>query len=409
MADWSGISALHLVLTAQCNLRCRYCFERNKSSKRMDWSVLRASLDFALAHCAGDVELVFSGGEPLLEMSRIRKAVTYVEDRLSPWQERKFSVLTNGTLIDDSIAAFLAGHNAEVQISFDGIPESQDVRSPGSFAVLDACLDRLRTNHPESFHSRLSVATVVTPKTMSNLPRSLEYFLTKGVPKVVLVPEFSGMDGWSPPDIDRLDAAFADVYELSRRHHEQAGEIPLRMFQTPPVEPPTRPHGRSLCGIMRGEKPAVDTDGQVYGCGAAVTSLLDLPAGPVMAGFEKVRLGHIEDPELPGRLAHYRRVTRPVGLFDRKQDNWSSYGRCRDCKYLYHCTVCPVSIGYVRENDDMNRVPDFVCAFNLVSLYYRERFWARRRGGMRAVAGSQRLDLQEAGNEKGKETQAKAY
>jgi len=357
----------------------------------MGWSVLQPGLDFALTHCVGDVELVFSGGEPLLEISLIRRAMTYVEQHLRPWQQARFSVLTNGTLLDDSTAAYLVGHDAEVQISFDGVPESQDVRSPGSFAILDGCLDGMRTTHPEYYCRRLSVATVVSPRTMSNLPRSLGYFLAKGVPEVVLAPEFTGMDGWSPSDIDGLDETFAELCEMSRRHYADTGEIPLKLFRTPPVEMATRPQGRSLCGIMRGEKPAVDADGQVFGCGSIVTSFLDLPAEPVNACFGKVRLGHIEDPELPERLAHYRRVTRPVGLFDHKQDNWSSYGRCRDCKYLYDCTVCPVSIGYVADNEDMNRVPDFVCAFNLVSLSYRERFWGRQLGD-----GSQRVEAKEA-------------
>ncbi|MGD8414206.1 MAG: hypothetical protein PVF33_08230, partial [Candidatus Latescibacterota bacterium] len=362
-----------------------------KSQRRMDWNVLQSSLNFALGQGQTDIELIFSGGEPLLEMPLIERAIGYVERHHPAWLQPRYSVLTNGTLLDDAAISFLAHHDAEIQISFDGLPESQNLRSPGSFSQLDRRLDRLRASRPDYHQRRLSTAAVVSPKTLPNLSRSIEYFLAKDVPKIQLVPDFTVTDSWRPKDIDRLDAAFAEVYELSRRHYEQTGGVPLRMFQTPPIEPPAKPHGRSLCGIMRGEKPAVDTDGQVFGCGAVVTSFLDLPAEPVNTGFEMVRLGHIADPELPGRLAHYRRITRPVGLFDHKERNWSSYGRCRDCKYLYNCSVCPVSIGYVPDNDDMNRVPDFVCAFNLVSLEYRERFWTRRRN-----AGSHRFEAKEA-------------
>jgi sulfatase maturation enzyme AslB (radical SAM superfamily) len=397
MENWSGIRALHIVLTAQCNLRCAYCFENNKSSKRMDWSVLQAALDFALRHGDTEIEFIFSGGEPLLEMPLIQRAIAYVERHRTPALNTRYSVLSNGTLLDDAALSFLARHDAEIQISFDGVAEAQDARSPGSFTSLDNCLDRVRASYPVYYRRQLSTASVVTPQSLSNLPRSVGYFLSKEVPKIQLAPDFTVVDGWRPADIDRMDRAFAEVYQLCRRHYDDTGEIPLRMFQTPLAEPPAETRGRSLCGIMRGEKPAVDTNGQVFGCGAVAVSFLELPAEPVSTCFEKIRLGHIEDPELPGRLADYRRITRPVGLFDNKQHNWSSYGRCCDCKHLFDCTVCPVSIGYVRDNEDMNRVPDFVCAYNLVSLNYRERFWTRRVGAGRfRTGGSQRLETKEA-------------
>jgi len=341
----------------------------------MDWSVLRAGLDVALKYSGPEIEFIFSGGEPLLEMPLIQRAVDYVERHRPPALEARYSVLTNGTLLDEQSFSFLARHDVETQISFDGVPESQDLRSPGSFALLDGRLDHLRASHPGFYRRRLSLATVITPQSLSNLPRSVAYFLGKGVQTVVLVPDFTATDGWHKADIEHLDAVFSGIFDLSRRHYGETGEIPLRIFRSPPRDPPAGTHGRSLCGIMRGEKPAVDTDGQVFGCGAVVSSYQELPAAPVRGSLQKIRLGHIEDPRLPERLANYRRLTRPVGLFDNKQHNWSSYGRCGDCKYLYDCSICPVTIGYLPDNEDMNRVPDFPCAYNLVTFKYRAKFW----------------------------------
>jgi hypothetical protein len=48
-----------------------------------------------------------------------------------------------------------------------------------------------------------------------------------------------------------------------------------------------------------------------------------------------------------------------------------------NCKYLAHCAICPVSIGHVPDNEDINRVPDYLCAYNQVTLAHRERFWLR--------------------------------
>jgi hypothetical protein len=41
---------------------------------------------------------------------------------------------------------------------------------------------------------------------------------------------------------------------------------------------------------------------------------------------------------------------------------------------LAECTVCPMSMGRSDGENDPRRVPDFNCAFNLVSLKYRARF-----------------------------------
>jgi sulfatase maturation enzyme AslB (radical SAM superfamily) len=289
----------------------------------------------------------------------------------------RYSGRTNGTGLDEQALTFFVGQGFEVQISFDGVRESQDLRSPGSFDQLDDLLDQLKDSHPTYFRHRLRIATIVTPQSLSYLPRSVAYFLEKGVRTVILAPDFTVTDGWHLSDIDRLDRAFARIFELSGRHYDETGGIPIRMFRSPPRRPPAQPHGRSLCGIMRGETPAVDTDGEVYGCGAVVSSYQELSSDSVITSLQKVRLGHIEDPQLAVRLIDYRRLTKPVGLFDDKQNNWSSYGRCGNCKYLYSCAICPVSIGYVSDNENMNRVSDFLCAFNLVSLKYRERFCAQ--------------------------------
>jgi len=64
-------------------------------------------------------------------------------------------------------------------------------------------------------------------------------------------------------------------------------------------------------------------------------------------------------------------------IFDNKREKFSSYRECEGCKYLYECSICPVSICHVPGNSDPNRVPDMPCALNLVLLAARERFLKR--------------------------------
>ena len=65
---------------------------------------------------------------------------------------------------------------------------------------------------------------------------------------------------------------------------------------------------------------------------------------------------------------------RAAGIFHDKEEKHSSYGRCADCRHIATCGVCPASIGHIPGNTDPHRVPDLICAFNLVASKYRERF-----------------------------------
>src|SRR5262249_34588716 len=85
-------------------------------------------------------------------------------------------------------------------------------------------------------------------------------------------------------------------------------------------------------------------------------------------------MGDYRDAAFPERHAAYPEAAREARIFDDKQEKLSSYGACRDCRFLGECSICPVSIGNIPGNTDPYRIPDFPCAWNLVSLKYRHRF-----------------------------------
>lgn len=102
---------LALEVTDQCNYGCLYCFEGKSYQNRVFMS-----MDVAIQ--AIDVlpsgsNLRFFGGEPLLNFSLIQSLV----DR---YPQHSYSLVTNGSLVTDEIAAFLAEHDFSVGISYDG-------------------------------------------------------------------------------------------------------------------------------------------------------------------------------------------------------------------------------------------------------------------------------------------------
>ncbi len=374
MAKPTGIKALSVVLTAGCNLRCSYCYQNTKNSRRMDWETLRASADLVLASRQRSVRLLFIGGEPLLEFPMIQRAVAYVEERRPPTLQVHYDLITNGTLLGEEQAAFLAEHDFEVQLSFDGVPAAQDLRGKGTFAVLDRLLDRLRVEQPSFFSRNLSVSMTLTAATLPTLADSVEYFIEKRVPQIAVAPAVTHQPGWRHEGLAELDREYARIFSVSLGHFRRTGEVPFLLFRRSREASVHEPEGLAMCGVGRGETPAVDVDGQVHGCVMFAESYQVFPTAFLKTRLEAMKMGDLRGPDLAAGFKAYPRAARAARIFDDKQDKYSSYGRCGECRFLSSCAVCPVSIGHQPGNDDPRRIPDFLCAYNLVSLKYRERF-----------------------------------
>jgi radical SAM protein with 4Fe4S-binding SPASM domain len=98
--------------------------------------------------------------------------------------------------------------------------------------------------------------------------------------------------------------------------------------------------------------------GQVYGCVKFAESYQSFPNGILQQCLEPMRLGNIRSPSFSKRLEKYPAAAQAAGIFTDKEEKRSSYRTCRGCRFLYQCSVCPVSIGHTPGNTDPNRVPD---------------------------------------------------
>ena len=91
----------------------------------MPWSVLRTSLDVLLSSRLRPLTLEFSGGEPLLALPMLRRALRYVEQSGGN-HGVQYALTTNGTRLDADTLALLEEHQCEVQLSFHAIPSARD-------------------------------------------------------------------------------------------------------------------------------------------------------------------------------------------------------------------------------------------------------------------------------------------
>jgi sulfatase maturation enzyme AslB (radical SAM superfamily) len=374
MAEIKTIEDLSLVLTAQCNSRCSYCYQNAKNDRAMEWETLRASIDLALRLGGRNTNLVFLGGEPLLRFAAIRRAVAYLDRKGRRSGRVQFHISTNGLLVDRDIASFLTKHKFEVYLSFDGVEQAQEFRKQGSFRLIDALLDRLRLQEPDLFARRLRVGITLIPAAVPFLAESVRYLMDKGVRRIAVSPSLIHHGDWRNERIQELDSQFFKVSETSLRHLRETGEIPVLYLRRRRRGIRRKSACRAMCSFPEGRRLLVDVDGQVYGCAAVAESYQVFPSDLLEKCLAPLKMGDVRDPAFRKRHEAFRKAARKTEIFQRKQNKYSSYGRCRDCEYVGLCAVCPVSIGYDPANSDPRRVPDFVCAFNRVASKYRNLF-----------------------------------
>lgn len=123
----TDIKALCLHVSHACNLNCDYCFagEGRYHGERalMSFDVGKRAIDFLIEHSGKrrNLEVDFFGGEPLLNWDVVKQIVAYARDiEKSKGKNFRFTLTTNGVLIDDDVIDFANREMYNVVLSLDG-------------------------------------------------------------------------------------------------------------------------------------------------------------------------------------------------------------------------------------------------------------------------------------------------
>ena len=127
------VKALCLHVAHTCNLNCSYCFasQGKYSGDRaiMSLEVGKRALDFLIENSQGrrNLEVDFFGGEPLMNWDMIKELVAYARVReKEEGKNFRFTLTTNGVLIDDDVIEFSNREMSNVVLSLDGRREVHD-------------------------------------------------------------------------------------------------------------------------------------------------------------------------------------------------------------------------------------------------------------------------------------------
>ena len=131
------VKALCLHIAHDCNLACRYCFaeEGEYHGRRaiMSYQLGKKALDFLVANSGNrtNLEVDFFGGEPLMNWEVVKQLVAYGRSLEEEHHKKfRFTITTNGVLLNDEILEFVNKEMGNMVLSIDGRKEVHDRMRP---------------------------------------------------------------------------------------------------------------------------------------------------------------------------------------------------------------------------------------------------------------------------------------
>ena len=124
------VKSMCLHIAHDCNLRCKYCFastgDFHGERSLMPIEVAQKAIDFLMEHSGNrkHLEVDFFGGEPLMNFEVVKQTVAYGREQEKKYGKTiRFTITTNGVLLNDDIMDFFNKEMSNVVLSIDGRPE----------------------------------------------------------------------------------------------------------------------------------------------------------------------------------------------------------------------------------------------------------------------------------------------
>lgn len=175
-----------LHLTDRCNLRCDYCYlphVREDMTSATGRAAIDATFRSALANGFKQVKLKYAGGEPLLRFPLIVELHQYAQSLAEKYGlGLEGVVLSNGTLLTESLLSTLSSLHLRLMISLDGLGAYHDAHrryagGRGSFADVAEAVDLALANGLTP-----NISVTVSSRTAEGLPDVMAWILERELP-----------------------------------------------------------------------------------------------------------------------------------------------------------------------------------------------------------------------------------
>ena len=320
------VKALCLHIAHDCNLACKYCFaeegEYHGRRALMSFEVGKKALDFLIANSGNrrNLEVDFFGGEPLMNWQVVKDLVAYGREQEKIHDKNfRFTITTNGVLLNDEIQEFVNKEMDNVVLSLDGRQEVNDHMRPfrngkGSYDLIVPKFQKLaESRNQQKYYVRGTF-------TRENLDFSKD------------VLHFADL-GFEQISIEPVVGEDTDFYSIQKEHLPQIFEE-YDILAKELIKREKEGRGVNFFHFM------IDLDGgpciskRLSGCGSGTEYLAVTPWGDLypchqFVGDEDFLMGNVDDG-----------ITRPEIAEEFRGCSVYSKDKCKNCFAKFYCSGC---------------------------------------------------------------------
>ena len=293
--DLSPVKAMCLHIAHDCNLRCKYCFADDGAylGERllMSVEVAKSAIDFLVKNSANrrNLEIDFFGGEPLMNFEVVKAAVEYAREQEEKFDKCfRFTLTTNGVLLNDENMKYINENMHNVVLSLDGRKEvndkvRQNVGGAGSYhVVVDKLLKMAESREQDNYYIRGTY-------TAYNLDfaKDVLHLADLGFVQTSIEPVVTGDDKDYALRVEHLPQLFEEYEKLAKVYAERMRtekEFRFFHFMIDLEQGPCVIKRLSGCGAGC-EYVAVTPEGDIYPCHQFV-GMPEYKLGDVLAGIQ---------------------------------------------------------------------------------------------------------------------------
>ncbi|MEN8208801.1 MAG: radical SAM protein [Candidatus Fermentibacteria bacterium] len=336
-------------ITGKCNIKCRYCFYADEMAARSDLSTEDWKSVFRKLGDAKVMRVTLTGGEPFTRSDIFKLIDSVIENRM------RYSVLTNGTLINEKIIeAFKTGKRRlrldSIQISIDGSCAEVHNRSrPDSF---DSAVRGLRLLKKEGFP--VNVRATISRHNMEDL-EAMTAFLLEDIGLPFMTNNEASPVGTGCTYKDEVALDHRDILEAGLRLEKLQKRYPGRIIaQAGPL---------AQLRMYREMEDARKADqltsrwkmGSLSSCGGVFDKLAILHDGSIVpcSMLHDLTMGNLKTDDLQDMWKNSAVIRK---IRDRYVFPMSDIPECANCEWVRFCNGgCP---GIVQQTRRTVLLPD---------------------------------------------------
>ena len=225
-------TAVTLLLTTACNLRCTYCYASagDAPAKHMPLEVARRGIDFVVGNAVRrklpSFEVAYhGGGEPTVNWHVLTESLLYARERAAEMSLKLTAGLATNGVFNDAQTDWIIEHFDSVSVSFDGLPEAHDRnrRTAGGEGSSHLVMRTLRRFDEAGFPYGLRVT--VTADRIAALPNSVEFICANFQPQRIQVEPAYQMGRWSGAPSAETEEFIAAYRQAQSRAQPYGHEI----------------------------------------------------------------------------------------------------------------------------------------------------------------------------------------